>query len=135
MKGFVRVSFQKICEKIHEGPTFSRLDRLLPIAPRAALTNQTKPAQINRSCLRGVGAAPTVVVIGGVSAHHFTGFGCVRVRVARGFPQPRFPNLYFQYFCVFHIFIFLCVFHIFHIFCVMVIFSLLISYFKDNLLF
>jgi len=109
MKGFVRVSFQKICEKIHEGPTFSRLDRLLPIAPRAAPTNQTKPAQINRSCLRGVGAAPTVVVIGGVSAHHFTGFGCVRVRVARGFPQPPFPHSIFSIFlCFSYFYFFVC---------------------------
>jgi len=115
-ESFVRVSFQKICEKIHEGPAFSRLDRLLPIAPHAAPTNQSKPALINRRCLRGVGVGPTVVVIGGVLAHHFTGFGCVRVRVARGFPQPRFPNLYFQYFCVFHIFHCFCVFLIFFIF-------------------
>jgi len=44
-------------------------------------------------------------VIGGVFDLDCTGFGCVRVRVTRGFPQPpSAPDLYFQYFCVFYIF-------------------------------
>ena len=70
------------------------------------------------------------VVIGEVYDLYCTGFGCVRVWVARSFVrvrvawsflQPPFPPIY-----IFNIFVFLI---FFHIFCVVVIFLLLISYF------
>jgi len=57
------------------------------------------------------------VTIGEVYGGHFAGFGCVRVRVARAFPNLPTPTYIFNIFCVFP------VFAIFHIFCVTVIFS------------
>jgi len=57
------------------------------------------------------------VVIEGGQTGHFTGFGCVRVRVPRGFPQTPYPDLYFQYFlCVFDIFNFFDIFQCFSLF-------------------
>ena len=49
--------------------------------------------------------ANTIVIIGGAFDLGCTGFGCVRVRVTMGFPQPPSLPIYnFNIFCVYYIF-------------------------------
>jgi len=88
---------------------------------------KSKGYSVRCSCGGLVGAVPVVIEVG--QPQHYTGFGCVRVRVTRGFSQPPFQHPYFQYFfCFLFFFIFLIFFVFFNVFLVFDVFWLF-SYF------
>jgi len=75
---------------------------------------KNKGYSVRCSCGGLVGAGPEVTEVG--QRQHCTGFGCVRVRDAGGFPQPPFLDPYFQYFLFFIFFHHFDIFRIFQYF-------------------